>query len=234
LIKYPTAFFNPIYPQEYFIDFQGQQAYFGCTFSAGERSFRWPHKENSRIMATAVSGTLYLDKIQEVVQVSRGKATQLMETCIWCLDYCEHKNGVNIKVVNDTVCCFYKISWPDEEIDIESVRRSFNKDDAIEDGAEAVAFLVSVEQTDFTAVERAVTTTGIDYWLGYKERDPNQPFHRAGRLEVSGIMKENPENKVQTRVKTKLKQTKPTDHTFKVYVIIVEFGQPYATMVLKR
>jgi hypothetical protein len=177
---------------------------------------------------------LYLDKIQNVVQLARGRAIQLMETCVWCLDYCKHENGVNIRVVNDSVASLYEIIWPEAEIDIESVRRSYNAHDAIEDGAEAIAFLVSVEQTDYTAVERAVTTTGIDYWLGYKERDPNEPFHRAGRLEVSGIMNENPENKVQTRIKSKLKQTKPTDHTFKVYVIVVEFGQPYATMVLKR
>jgi len=47
-------------------------------------------------------------------------------------------------------------------------------------------------------------------------------------------MKETASNKVSTRMKEKLKQTKPTDQTFLVYVVVVEFSQPYATMVLKK
>jgi hypothetical protein len=126
----------------------------------------------------------------------------------------------------------YLVTWRDDEIDEDAIVRSYNKDDATEAGAEAIAFLVSIDRTPFTAVERAITTTGIDYWLGYKE-NPNNPFERAGRLEVSGILVENPTNKVSTRVTKKLKQTEPTDHTFPVHIIVVEFSEPYATMVLK-
>ncbi len=104
-------------------------------------------------MVTAVSGTLCLDKIQEVVQVSKGKATQLMETCVWCLLHCSHTNGVMLQVMDESAPWLYSITWPDEEIDVEAINRSYNKDDAIEAGAEAVAFLVSVERTAYTAVE---------------------------------------------------------------------------------
>ena len=72
----------------------------------------------------------------------------------------------------------------------------------------------------------------VSYWLGYRDNLDN-PFKQAGRLEVSGIFKENETNTVAARLKSKLKQTLPTDHTFPVYVVVVEFGQPYATMVKK-
>lgn len=175
--------------------------------------------------------TLQLNKIQEVAQVSTGKAKQLMDTCVWCLLNRKHANGLTMRVV-DGADYSYLVTWPDEEIDDEAINRSYNKDDALEDGAEAIAFLVSIDRTAFNAVERAITTTGIDYWLGYKD-NPNNPFERAGRLEVSGILAENEGNTVKNRLKIKLKQTAPTDHTFSVYVIVVEFGEPYATMVLK-
>src|SRR6266498_1250705 len=171
----------------------------------------------SRLMGETISGTLNLDSIQSLVQVSEGKAIQLMETCIWCLSHCDHSNGIRLKVIDREEPYSYIVTWPDERIDMEAVRRSYNRDDAIGDGAEAMAFLISVERTFYTAVERAVTRTGIDYWLGFKERNPNEPFHRAGRLEISGIMTENPSNSVSSRIKEKLRQTIPTDHTFPVY-----------------
>ena len=175
---------------------------------------------------------LHLDKIQDVVQVSAGKAKQLMETCVWCLLASNRVNGLTMRVTEESLNDSYFVIWPDEHIDTEAINRTYNQDDAIEDGAEAIALLLSIHRTEYTAVERATTTTGIDYWLGYKD-NRNNPFKRAGRLEVSGIFEENESNTVKNRVKDKLRQTKPTDRTFPVYVIVVEFSQPYATMVKK-
>ena len=87
-----------------------------------------------------------------------------METCIWCLAASNHMNGVSMKVIDGSRSDSFILSWPDEEIDLEATRRSFNQDDATEDGAEAIALLLSIDRTDYTAVQRAVTTTGIDYW----------------------------------------------------------------------
>jgi len=176
--------------------------------------------------------TLSLNHIQEVAQVSVGKAKQLMESCIWCLTASSHGNGVSMEVIEESRSDSYILTWPDAEIDLAATQRSFNQDDATEAGAEAIALLLAIDRTEYTAVQRAVTTTGIDYWLGYRDNSEN-PFKQAGRLEVSGIFKENETNTVTSRLKRKLKQTLPTDHTFPVYVIIVEFGQPYATMVRK-
>ena len=174
--------------------------------------------------------TLYLNRIQEITQVSVGKAKQLMETCVWCLAASSHMNGVSMRTIEENCSDLYILSWPDEEIDLEATQRSFNIDDATEYGAEAIALLISIDRTEYTAVQRAIKTTGIDYWLGYKD-NLNNPFKQAGRLEISGIFKETEMNPVSARVKRKLKQTLPTAHTFPVYVIIVEFGEPYATMV---
>lgn len=175
---------------------------------------------------------LYLDKIQDVARVSEGKAKKLMEACVWCMLSSRHSNGVSLEVIDYTEAFCYLVSWP-EELDLEAINRSFNRDDATEEGAEAIALLIALDRTEFTAVERASTATGIDYWLGYKDK-LNNPFERAARLEISGIHKETANNTVQMRINAKLSQTLPTDHTFSVYVIVVEFSKPYATIVLKR
>ncbi|MFZ5518701.1 MAG: hypothetical protein ACOY90_18875 [Candidatus Zhuqueibacterota bacterium] len=182
-----------------------------------------------------LSPTIRLDSIQTRISVSKGKAKQLMETCVWCLLYCDHSNGVRLNVEDDGTSLEYSVVWPTENLDIEAIIRSYNKSDAIEDGAEAIALLVSIERTEYNCVERAITSTGIDYWLGFKERNPNYPFHRASRLEISGIMSENENNTVRSRIRQKLNQTKLSDYTsFPVYVIIVEFSKPYAIMVVKN
>lgn len=205
----------------------------GFTFMA--ESIQTPNLKAESQTNSNIIGTLRLDGIQKVVNVADGKAMQLMETCIWCLDYCQHPNGVPLKIVDVDGKCFYRVTWPKDSIDLETIRRTYNKDDATEDGAEALAFLICVERTDYTIVERASTKTGIDYWLGFKDKSPNQPFYKAGRLEISGIMAENKNNKVTTRVQSKLLQTAPTDYSsFPVYVIVVEFSEPHASMVLKN
>jgi hypothetical protein len=177
--------------------------------------------------------TLYLAEIQEAVRVSEGKAKKLLETCVWCLLASKHSNGVTLEINDRDARLPYLLSWP-ADLDLEAINHSYNQDDAIEEGAEAVALLVAIERTDFTAVERASTGTGIDYWLGYKDNPPNNPFERASRLEISGIFKESESNTVQTRIKGKLRQTLPTANTFAVYVIVVEFSKPLAMMVLKK
>jgi len=157
-----------------------------------------------------------------------------MEACVWCLLNQNHANGVKLKVVgNDKENLFYEIYWP-ENIETETIFRSYNQDDATQFGAEAIAFLLVREYTKFTVIERAVTSTGIDYWLSFKNVNKNHLFHRAARLEISGILAENPGNTVTSRINLKLKQTQPTDHTFPVYIIVVDFSKPWAKMVLKN
>ena len=183
----------------------------------------------------SISGLLRLDMIREVARVSEGKALQLMETAIWCLDFCHHSNGIHLEVREPDGSFYYAVKWPKQGINLEAIKHTYNQDDATEDGAEAIAFLICIERTEYTVVERASKRTGIDYWLGFKNTSPNLPFHKAGRLEISGMMTETKSNKMSTRIQSKLRQTAPTDYTsLPVYAILVEFSKPYASMVLKN
>lgn len=167
--------------------------------------------------------------------LSPGKAEMLKETCVWCLSECNHDNGVTIKARNGEKRQEIPICWEDSSVDKEAINRTYNKEDAIEYGAEAVSFLLIRECTEYTAIRRAATGTGIDYWLGSKKIVGNNIFSNTdARLEVSGILKETASNSIQKRVTEKLKQTAPTDNTFPVFISIIEFSQPHAEMVLKN
>lgn len=177
---------------------------------------------------------LKLDEIRPLTRISEGRAKQLKEACVWALDHCSHPNGVPLRIENSGASEHRNITWLDEDIDIPSIRLSYNQDDATEYGAEAVALLLSVKEFGCDAVERSMTKTGIDYWLGTVGEDENKPFNRTRRLEISGIMRESSSNKVSSRLTDKIKQTYPTDFHSPVYVVIVEFSNPYATVHLKK
>ena len=186
-------------------------------------------------MDKTVASKLYLETLGTgIPAASPGKSLLMMEACVWCLRNQNHTNGVKLKVIeNDKKERFYTVHWP-KNLDIKAIFRTYNQEDAIEYGAEALAFLLVREQTNFTVIERAVTSTGIDYWLGFKNINRNHIFHKAARLEISGILAENKGNTVTSRINIKQKQTQPTDHTLPVYIIVVEFSKPWAKMVLKN
>lgn len=179
---------------------------------------------------------LYLDGLKNAVpDLAKGKASMMAEACVWCFLECGHVNGVFLDslICDDSQC--YRVLWSEETVDTPTkLVKSYNLDDAVEFGAEAVTFLLIKEQTPYTSIERAVKGTGIDYWLGYESDDPNSLFTKANaRLEISGILRESATNTVKTRIKKKLKQTIPSDNTFPVYISVVEFGKPKAEMVKK-
>ena len=179
----------------------------------------------------ATAGTLDLDRIQQVTQFVQSKADSLRDQCIRSFNYCGHSNGVIIKVVQSPNNSYYDVKWPDTAPSEEALEQSYDMVESAERGAEAIAFLLVGELTTFTALYRAVRGTHIDYWLGYKT-DPNNPFKNSGRLEVSGIITENEGNTVRGRVKEKMDRI--PEGILPVYVIVVEFGVPYATVVVKR
>ena len=180
------------------------------------------------------SGDLILDSLDiGIPSLTKIKAAMLKEACIWCLTQCEHENGVKITcVICDNNAC-YSIKW-NRDVDIDGIFRAYNIDDAVEYGAEALSLLLIRERTDFTAIRRAVQPEGIDYWLGYKEKDKTSLFSMAdARLEISGILRERGSNKLKYRTKAKLRQTQASDYIFPVFVSIIEFSYPKAEMVRK-
>ena len=187
-------------------------------------------------MNGSIINELVLDSLSTgIPSLTNDKASMLKECCVWCLRNCQHPIGVVLQSISYKGSTSYRILWNEENIDVSHILVAYNSDDAVEFGAEAIALLLVREQTLFTAIRRAVRSTGIDYWLGYKSDDPNIIFSKGdARLEISGILEERGTNTVKNRIKKKLLQTVPTDHTFPVYISVVEFTQPKAEMVFKN
>lgn len=164
-----------------------------------------------------------------------GKAMMLQEACKWCLLTCCHDAGVEIVSNYNGEQKKFPIIWDINTSDLHKLSLSYNDNDGIESGAEALSLLLVRECTEYTAIRRAATGTGIDYWLGKKCRNKNNFFGvKNARLEISGILKESNTNTIQARVNRKLKQTKPTDGTSPVFISIIEFSHPKSEMVLKN
>ena len=164
------------------------------------------------------------------------KAGVHMEACIWCLLECDHSNGIVLTVDEGGAYSNYRLCWPEEDIDINAINRAYNEDDGPEQGAEAIAFLLIRERTDYTAIKRSTTSTGIDYWLDYKANSQSQLFsNSSARLEVSGILRQSITNRPEYRSRKKIEQTKQSDHTsFPAYIIIVEFSQPTSKVIFRN
>lgn len=180
---------------------------------------------------------LKLDSLTSgIPALTAKKAGVHMEACIWCLAECKHSNGVELVVNSDISNTKYRICWPEDAVDIEAIYRAYNQDDGPEQGAEAIAFLIIREQTDFTAIRRAITKTGIDYWLGYQTKGSDQLFaETSARLEISGILRQTDTNKPEYRAKKKIIQSQQSDSTsFPAYVVIVEFSQPSSMIVFRN
>jgi len=141
----------------------------------------------------------------------------------------QHSLGVEMMVggLGQTV----QVYWPEPK---EQTLRAWNDEQVTtEHGACGVAVLLIKTFTEYTVIERSRKGTGFDYWLGHQEDNAVLPFERKARLEVSGIRK-GMEQKVKSRVQTKLKQTNPSDgNGLPAYITVVEFSIPRAEVVQK-
>lgn len=189
-------------------------------------------------MNTDAIPELHLDSLDRgIPAITPRQAGVHMEACVWCLLECGHQNGVLLTVRKDEQKALYSLLWPENTVDLAGLLRAYNKDDGPEHGAEAIALLLVREQTNYTAIQRSVTSTGIDYWLGYKEDviDGQIFSSRNARLEVSGILRQSAANRVQERVRRKIQQTKRSDSaTFPAYIVVVEFSQPVAEVTFRH
>jgi hypothetical protein len=150
----------------------------------------------------------------------------LAQACAVCLDNQNHVSGVLLTVTGsfsedfelywEATSDLIKLGWKDEK-------------ETVSMGACGLAVLLIRELTTYAVIERACIGTGIDYWLGHKNE---LPFQKKARLEVSGISKGS-ESRIQTRVKEKIDQTKPSDGELSAYIVVVEFSRPVAQVVKK-
>jgi len=97
--------------------------------------------------------------------------------------------------------------------------------DLAEYAATAMAILIVLELTDYTYLKRAQKGTRGDYWLGKK--DEFGVLILDGLLEISGILKENKNNRLSKRFREKEIQVKLSPYqSVSKNIIVVEFSTP--------
>ncbi len=117
----------------------------------------------------------------------------------------------------------------------QQIRRCWNDEEyTTEQAAYGIAFLLILQLTDLTVIERSRKGTGFDYWLGIQDLTSTLPFQRMARLEVSGIRKGS-RSQINARVKQKTEQTGISDaEALPAYIIVVEFSRPISVVNVKN
>lgn len=160
--------------------------------------------------------------------LTAASGQMLAEAAAVCLEDRKHPPGVRLPRV-----VLMREDLHVERPPVEDQHRRCHADmqEATERGACGVAILVVREATGMVVVERSKKGTGFDYWLGEKDYD-GLPFEGTPRLEVSGILA-GTQTQVDSRIKQKKEQMKPTDHLASGVVAVVEFGMPIACVESK-
>lgn len=148
-----------------------------------------------------------------------------------CLTDEAHAPGVILKVEGEFSTTF-RLNWPPVT---EQTRRCWNDEEyTTEQAAYGIAFLLILQLTNFTVIERSRKGTGFDYWLGMQDSTATLPFQRMARLEVSGIRKGN-RSQINARVKQKIEQTRVSEaQGLPAYIIVVEFSRPISIISAKQ
>jgi hypothetical protein len=133
--------------------------------------------------------------------ISEGKAKSYYEAACICLDK-HHASPVDFVVEFDGATAPANVAW-DRPSDV--VRRAWsNTVEAVEDGAYAFA-LAGVElERGLSAVRRAETGTGADYYVAPRGTDP-EDLEACYRLEVSGV-DSGDQRDIQKRLRIKVRQ----------------------------
>ncbi len=150
--------------------------------------------------------------------------------CMVCFDVNNHTSGVVITVHYDKETYIFEVLWDGTVTD--EHRRALNDDTRrVDHAACGLALNVLRELTEYTGYLQSAIGSSIDYYLQPQDVDETLIFNGAARLEVSGILKENPEtgNTVEKRYKEKLRRLQKTEHE-RDYIIIVEFSVPWSKM----
>ena len=143
-----------------------------------------------------------------------------------CLESQHHETGVELAVTGGLpLAGRHPLYWepPDDQ-----ARRTWrNEIDATEDGAAGVAVMMARRLLGYVVTSRSRHGTGFDYWLG--QDIDSDPIQNEVRLEVSGI-RHGTSADVARRVREKLGQMTRGNVPAPGYAIVVEFGQPTATV----
>jgi hypothetical protein len=172
---------------------------------------------------------LFLTRLAEgLPAVTPAFGAALAEAGAICLQDQHHPQGVLIQIegVFDTA---FSLHW--QEV-TDQMRRCWNDEEyTTEQAAYGITFLLLLHLTEFTVIERSRKGSGFDYWLGTRQ-DSELPFTNRVRLEVSGIRKGD-NNRIRSRARQKLDQTKRSDGRLPAYIFVIEFSSPLAFVTQK-
>lgn len=179
-------------------------------------------------MDTSISAVELDVLLQGLPGVSPVRAQAHLEACMVCLDDQQHHSGVEMQVDGD-IDTKLKIIW-NGDVTEQIILSWKDEQEATEEGACGLAFLLVLRLTDYTVIERSRKESGFDYWLGYGD---DLPFQRSARLEVSGIRHDNNQKELKARVRKKIKQVEKYPNPLPAYIVVVDFGEPRSRMVLR-
>ncbi len=173
-----------------------------------------------------------LEKLGEGISVLLDEMVGFYRlSCMVCLDSNNHTSGVTLTVHYNKREYPFQITW--DGLVTDEQRRALNDEKkCVDNAACAMALNILQEMTEYTAYEQSAIGTTIDYYLQPKDADDTLIFNGAARLEVSGILKENPAtgNTVEKRYKEKLRRLHKEEGYERDYIIIVEFSVPWSKM----
>ncbi len=185
-----------------------------------------------------IAKTLTLESLANGIPVMPKEAVGFYkQNCLVCFHTQGHQSGVNLTVhygssLNEAEITphSFAICWSGE-VTSELLKAYRDLVRATDNAACAIALLLVRELTEFTAIEQACIGTTIDYYLVSKQHHDDLIFNQAARLEVSGILRENESNTVEARLKRKLNRLKLA-RNLPTFIVVVEFSQPWAKMVI--
>lgn len=174
---------------------------------------------------------LNLEMLGKKVRLSSARCEVFVEACKVCLEDQKHQPGVALRVDGFSPCTFNLI-WQ-SPLPAKTVNSWDDPEEATENGACAIAFLVVLEISHLSVIRRARKRTGFDYWLAPKD---DELLKESARLEISGIRK-GTVTTIEYRVQQKKKQTQQSDHQLAdlpAYIVIVEFSNPVSYVEVRH
>jgi hypothetical protein len=179
---------------------------------------------------TSTTRKVTLESLSDRIPVIPEEAVGFYKhNCMVCFQLQGHQSGVILKVLYKSTTTAFEIAWAGEIT--EQLLRAYRETTRATDFAACTIALILVrELTEFTAVEQSCIGTTIDYYLIPQRQNDDLIFNHAARLEVSGILAENEDNRVDDRIKQKVRRLKP-EGDLPDFIAVVEFSKPWSKMV---
>lgn len=149
-------------------------------------------------------------------------AKVLIEAAAVCLEEKKHTTGV-VLTISGLSADAITLEW--NGVDDQQRNAHHDLQEATEYGACGLAILLVKQLTGKVVLQRSRKGSGFDYWVGDENSSNGDLFAGKARLEVSGIL-EGSKNSLNTRVKQKKAQIKPSLHMAPGFVAVTEFSKP--------